>query len=168
MCSGEDCTAAKLPFEVPNKDQGTVLQRLARTVDEEEKTSLYDALKEYQESLTSGSALLFDSASTHGFSEELILDVTGNCSTIFTIDDVLSKLPVFSLEHAKNILRIVHEIFEDIPLCQDFMESMDIIQDVFQDTASDMFCTAWITTASGRSSVSCSSAIGFCGLGLSV
>ena len=71
--------------------------------------SLYDALKEYQGSLNDGSAFLFDSASTHGFSEEL------NCSTIFTINDVLRNSQCFLLSMQKTFrdlckrsLRILH------------------------------------------------------------
>lgn len=138
-CSEDKCAAAILPFEMCIEPQGNVVQALTRTVDEEEKSTLYNALKEYQGSLSSGSALLFDSNSTHGFSDELILDITKNCPSIFTIDDVQSKLPVFSLEHAKNILIIMQEIFEDIPLWHDFPESMDIIQDMFNDTSCDIF-----------------------------
>ena len=47
MSSGEEYTAAKLPFEVFSEDQGIVFQSLARAVDEEKRRSLYNALEEY-------------------------------------------------------------------------------------------------------------------------
>ena len=44
---------------------------------------------------------------------------------IFTLRDVLEKLPIFSISHAKAILGILHEIFEDVPNCKELMEMID-------------------------------------------
>ena len=53
--------------------------------------------------------------SSHGFSEQLISDMVSKCSDIFTIEDVLSNFPVFSVGAALHILEILQEIFLDIP-----------------------------------------------------
>ena len=50
----------------------------------------------------------------HGFSNQLVQDIISNAHNIFTLDNVLSKLPVFSTKHAKFILGIFQDVFQDI------------------------------------------------------
>lgn len=59
--------------------------------------------------------LSIGNTSSHGFSEQLISDMVSKCSDIFTIEDVLSNFPVFSVGAALHILEILQEIFLDIP-----------------------------------------------------
>ena len=59
----------------------------------------------------------------------MVEDVIEFCTEIFTLSDVLEKLPVFSISHAKAILEILDEIFEDVPDCKELME---MVEDVCQ------------------------------------
>ena len=56
----------------------------------------------------------FGSASSHGFSKELISDVVARCHKLFSVEDIIVNVPVFSRRHAVAILGILNEIFDDI------------------------------------------------------
>ena len=56
----------------------------------------------------------FGSASSHGFSKELISDVVARCHKLFSVEDIIVNVPVFSSRHAVVILGILNEIFDDI------------------------------------------------------
>ena len=71
-------------------------------------------IKSTKTHLNKGSTSLFGSTSVHGFSNQLVQDIISNADNIFTLDNVLSKLPVFSTKHAKFILGIFQDIFQDI------------------------------------------------------
>ena len=48
-----------------------------------------------------------------GFGMELVDAVIEHCEHIFDIDYIIKNLPVFMLEHAKEILLIISEVFGD-------------------------------------------------------
>ena len=52
----------------------------------------------------------------HGFSGEMIKDVIDNCDKLFTLEDVIAYIPVFSTKHAVLILEIVNDVSDD---CED-------------------------------------------------
>ena len=56
----------------------------------------------------------FGSASSHGFSKDLISDVVARCHKLFSVEDIIVNVPVFSRRHAVAILGILNEIFDDI------------------------------------------------------
>ena len=110
-CNGDNCSGEKLPFNDADAEDA---QPKTSKLCEEEKHILHQALKEYQTHLNKGSTSLFGSTSVHGFSNQLVQDIISNADNIFTLDNVLSKLPVFSTKHAKFILGIFQDIFQDI------------------------------------------------------
>lgn len=113
-CNGVECTAERLPFE---EEMGQTLsggQTMARTVTDEDKCELYEALLELRESQRAASGMLFDKDVSHGFSVELYQDIVERCSEIFSIGDLMSSFPVFSVSHAIKILEVFQEIFGDI------------------------------------------------------
>ena len=64
-------------------------------------------------------SLTIDESVSHGFSTQLIVDVVKNCDGIFTIEDVLTNFPVFSVGNAIRILEVIQELFLDIPSLED-------------------------------------------------
>ena len=60
-----------------------------------------------------------DSTSTHGFSPQLVDDISNNCAIIFSVKDITKNFPVFSLKDAIKILEVIQEIFFDIPNFED-------------------------------------------------
>ena len=57
---------------------------------------------------------LFGAVPSHGFSKELIADVVVNASYIADMKDIETLVPVFSKSHARIILEVLNEIFDDI------------------------------------------------------
>ena len=102
------CTKPIKPFDV-QPTPTPLLSIKSRTVTNEEKIILKDALLELQESLV-GSAFGY----CHGFSKELVSDVVACCHKLFTLRDLILNVPVFSKNHAVKILEIFNEIFNDI------------------------------------------------------
>ena len=72
---------------------------------------------------------MFGSSSSHGFSNELISAVVQRASTILSLKDLISELPIFNISHAKLILEVFNEIFEDI-------EHLDQLMDLIPDELS--------------------------------
>ena len=65
--------------------------------------------------------LSIGNTSSHCFSEQLISDMVSKCSDIFTVEDVLTNFPVFSVGAALHILEILQEIFLDIPNLEEML-----------------------------------------------
>ena len=88
---------------------------LYRSVSEEDKCILHDALKEQQMNISSYNAIIaLGSVSSHGFSEQVIKDVVENCNKIFSVEDVITYSPIFSRNQAMEVLSIFSEVFNDI------------------------------------------------------
>ncbi|CAB3977751.1 Hypothetical predicted protein [Paramuricea clavata] len=88
---------------------------LYRSVSEEDKCILHDALKEQQMNISSSNAVIaLGSVSSHGFSEQVITDVVENCNKIFSVEDVITYSPIFSRNQAMEVLSIFSEVFNDI------------------------------------------------------
>ena len=113
-CNGVECTAERLPFEEEMGQTLSGVQTMARTVTDEDKCELNEALLELRESQRAASGMLFDKDVSHGFSVELCQDIVERCSEIFSIGDLMSSFPVFSVSHAIKILEVFQEIFGDI------------------------------------------------------
>lgn len=115
-CAGESCDAEPLPFEdingaVEDSDSNDVK---LRKVTPQERETLKEALYEVLYDLRAEGPALDDSSS-HGFSIQLIEDVTRNCESIFSLQDLLTSYPVFSTSNALRILEVIQEVFMDIP-----------------------------------------------------
>lgn len=118
QCAGSKCSAEIPPF-VSVSDSSEVEHREKRTVTPDDmcdvKLALMEVLNQSKE------ACSLDSTSTHGFSTQLVDDITKNCATIFSIDDITDNFPVFSFKDALTILEVIQEVFSDIP---NFEENM--------------------------------------------
>jgi len=68
--------------------------------------------------------IAMDESCSHGFSIQLIEDVSRNCETIFTLQDLLTRCPVFSTSNALRVLEVIQEVFLDIP---NFEESLALL-----------------------------------------
>lgn len=96
-----------------------------RTTSQEDKDTLYKALKEYQQTLNTGIPALFDSSTSSRFTDSLIFQIVENCANIFTIKN-LTDYPFFTIKHAQTVLELIQEIFEDIP---DYNSTMAVFEE---------------------------------------
>ena len=85
-CGGETCTVPQLPFE------STKQIRIARKC-----PSYY-----------------LSSESSTGFTDSVISSTVKKCKHIFTIDDIMEHVPVYTRAHAVEILLTFNDVFEDI------------------------------------------------------
>ncbi|XP_076146136.1 putative ATP-dependent DNA helicase Q1 [Alosa pseudoharengus] len=103
-----------------------------RMVTPEDKLLIRELLQTYRSSLlqdhTNIPLYTVDTACT-GFGDELIDAVLEQCTQIFDLDFIIHNLPTFKLEHAKEILRILHEVFDDIEQSQTNLFDDSVVQD---------------------------------------
>ena len=118
MCGGTNCNADVLPFEATiqgNDDSASDLTFVKqRDVTRDDCNTLKEALYEVLADIQS-EGLSLDQSSSHGFSTELIEDIVKNCQNIFTVEDLMTNFPVFSISNALRVLEVVQEVFMDIP-----------------------------------------------------
>lgn len=88
-----------------------------REITSEDRSDFKEALFELQTSLTSHGYYLFDSSGSisHGFSLQLIVDLTNNLQSIYDLGYLISKFPFSCVHHAICVLEIVQELFHDVP-----------------------------------------------------
>ncbi len=75
---------------------------------------LQDILTEYQTKLTGDCNYYLDAQYSTGFSDKPIELVVRQAKNVFSIDYILTHLPVFNHQHAVEILHIFNELFDDI------------------------------------------------------
>ena len=128
-CGGESCSETSLPFEVSEQAAENFSESNGelRQVTCQDRKVLKEALYEVLNGMSSEASAL-DESSSHGFSTQLIDDVTRNCESIFTLEDLLTGCPVFSISNALKVLEVIQEVFEDIP---NFEESLALITQNF-------------------------------------
>jgi ATP-dependent DNA helicase RecQ len=116
QCIEEGCPVS-FPFDKMFTEHSCATSQggLTRSVSDQEKDDLRDALQELVSQINTGRAAVFDMVSTHGFSAQLISDIIDNSYRIFTVNDILTQFPVFSITHAYRILDVIQELFMDIP-----------------------------------------------------
>ena len=86
-----------------------------RHVSDEVRALLKGALSELESSMSQGyGRSAFGSASSHGFLKELISDVVAHCHKLFSVEDIIVNVPVFSRRHAVATLGILNEVFGDV------------------------------------------------------
>ena len=78
--------------------------------------------------------LAINKYASHGFSTQLIDDVVKNCDGIFTIGDVLTNYPVFSVGSTIRILGVIQELFLDIPSLEDTLTLFNLKSHFTHDT----------------------------------
>ena len=87
---------------------------LCRVVSTEDKEMLKEALEAHLARLSSSGTITTLGSSCHGFSTEVISDILDNCHKLFTVNDIVSCIPIFSVTHGKQILGIINEVFDDL------------------------------------------------------
>ena len=87
------------------------------------KEALYEVLNG-----TSSEAPALAESSNHGFSTQLLDDVIRNCKSIFTLEDLLTGYPVFSISNALKVSEVIQEVLMDIP---NFEKSLALITQNF-------------------------------------
>ena len=84
-------------------------------MDANDKSLIADLLNDYRDSLINSSNPLYTShADCTGFSQQLVDAVLTHCQYIFDLAYISTNLPVFRLDHAKEILIIISDVFGDI------------------------------------------------------
>lgn len=79
-------------------------------------------------------SLAIDESASPGFLTQIIDDVVKNCDGIFTIKDVLTNHPVFSVGNAIRILEVTQELFLDIPSLEDTLTLFNLESHFSPDT----------------------------------
>lgn len=114
-CGGVQCDEEVLPFEETMQEDSlsdeysNVNQREVTT---KEQATLKETLCEVLNDMKMG-GLSLDESLSHGFSMQLIEDITNNCETIFTVQDLTVNFPVFSFSNSLRILEVIQEVFMD-------------------------------------------------------
>ncbi|XP_068731882.1 uncharacterized protein [Montipora capricornis] len=117
QCGGTKCDGEILPFEIASESCEVEKHPHKRLVTSDDKHDVKVALMEV---LSQSIELCsIDSTSTHGFSPQLVDDISNNCAIIFSVKDITENFPVFSLKDAIKILEVLQEIFFDIPNFED-------------------------------------------------
>ena len=112
-CGGPGvCVESKPSYEL-QKEMCAPVQ--TREVGDEDKTLIKSMLEDYNNELVNKKPYLYTpQAACTGFSAELIDAVLKNCAQIFNFDYIVNNLPVFSHQHARHILDVMNEVFDDI------------------------------------------------------
>ena len=111
-CDGEHCFQAKPAMSITEPQQ---IKKPLREVNKENQELLEAAIREIKETLAKdySSIQVFGNTGLHGFSDELVEDILLHSKQIFTLSDILSLAPVFSVKHAYKILEVFHDILDD-------------------------------------------------------
>jgi hypothetical protein len=97
-----------------------------RIVTAQDQQDIEEALQELCKTIPVGCSV-FGTATSHGFSDDLIASIVEKCTYLFTLDDIRNLLPVFFMKHAVKILEILDEIFDDIPDMSSVSQSLENI-----------------------------------------
>ena len=115
-CGGAQCDGAGLPFESCMEEESISenSNAMQREVTPEDRVTLKEALCEVRNDM-GVEGLSLNKSSRHGFSMQLMEDITRKCDTIFTVQDIICNFPVFSVSNSLRILELIQEVFMDIP-----------------------------------------------------
>ncbi len=61
------------------------------------------------------------------YTKQLVESILERSHTIFTVNDIVDHLPVFSIQHALKIVELFNEIFQDIPNLDTMVEILSFI-----------------------------------------
>ena len=101
-------------LRVQEESSGENSNAKQREVTPEDRVTLKEALCEVRSDM-GVEGLSLDKSLSHGFSMQLIEDITSKCDTIFTLQDIMCNFPVFSISNSLQILELIQEVFMDIP-----------------------------------------------------
>ena len=142
MCS---CSPGTCAEPIPNYEatQSKTVSLRSRQVSEKDKSLIADLLNDYRTSLINSSTHLYTSQEAcTGFSQELVVSVLNHCQYIFDLQYVIVNLPVFKLDHAKEILNIIIEVFGDVDVdvqsvLSESLDEPDLYYGTYFDDADD-------------------------------
>ncbi|XP_078607414.1 recQ-like DNA helicase BLM [Branchiostoma floridae x Branchiostoma japonicum] len=112
-CSEPDPCTVKFPEHESFMNIITLPTR-TRDVDERQRALIREVLGDYKESLSQNVPLFTTDVECTGFSDGLIDSVVQNCDHIFTLGYVFDRFSIFNPNHAKEILCVISEVFDDI------------------------------------------------------
>ena len=126
-CGGVQCDGAELPFESGMQEESTSENNdlMRREVTPEDRVILKDALCEVRNDM-GVEGLSLNKSSSHGFSMQLIEDITSKCDTIFTVKDIIYNFRVFSISNSLRILELIQEVFMDIPNLEETLSFLNL------------------------------------------
>lgn len=102
-------------YEQDLREASAIVNRSATTDDTE---VLRELLEQFQSTLIEeGTHLYTSTTACTGFGPELIDAVIEHRTDIFDVDYIMKHLPVFKMQHAQHILRILNEVFDDVENC---------------------------------------------------
>lgn len=117
LCKGEEGCTVSIP-DIPPKELTPTVQLQERQVSKEQKSLLTELLHEFKENLSAGLISYLTPESTTAFTSSLIKSVLKHSRWIFTESYIMDNLPVFKTSHAREILCMFHDVFEDIDVTQ--------------------------------------------------
>ena len=126
-CGGAQCDGTDLPFEsgMQEESRGDNSNAKKREVTPEDRVTLKEALCEVRSDM-GVEGLSLDKSFNHGFSMQLIEDITSKCDTIFTLQDIMCNFPVFSISNSLQILELIQEVFMDIPNFEETLSFLNL------------------------------------------
>lgn len=108
------CNCGRTDCRITTSETETEVAMKVRGVSLDDKQLLHVALLELKGSISSNTIMAFGDC--HGFSSQLVGESIENCDKLFTLDDVLKFVPVFSAKHAMMIYEVLNDVFGD---CED-------------------------------------------------
>ena len=114
-----------MPFESAKQEESENSDVMQREVTPEDRITLKEALYEVRSDV-GVEGLSLDKSSSHGVSMQLIEDITSNCETIFTVQDLICNFPVFTISNSLRILEVIQEVFMDIPNLEETLSFMNL------------------------------------------
>ena len=91
-----------------------------RSVSEDERTTLGVLLKECQEKMrleilkSNHHCFFTDINQITGFSNSIIDDTVCKCEFLFSVDDIIEKVPILSVQHAFKVYDCLCRVFTDV------------------------------------------------------
>ena len=111
-CGTEICPNKHTSFQ--HLEDNDSDEEMERPVTESEKTLLKHKLMTYKYSLTDQAGLsIMHGDITHGLTDSIIDTIVTKSNILFTPDDIMKHLPIWSYEIADNIFLIISDIFGD-------------------------------------------------------
>lgn len=130
----------ELPFSKPCGHISDKQHSMKRVISAESRQVFREALVDLKGQFDKGQLSVFDSVSTHGFSESLINSLALNCEYLFTLTGLMDDFPLYSVTHGIAILEVLDELFEDIPGVEELLEILKYFEEsTFHIPSFDLF-----------------------------
>ena len=120
------CDSLKSAFDEDKKTYDPPHLGKKRSITDSDKQDFKAALLDEQDRFTfaEGGVSIFSTETLHGFSDQLAKKCIENLDILLTSRNILELLPLYSVKHARIILELLQEFFNDIP---DFETEINIL-----------------------------------------